>query len=62
MACQPPLSIEFPGQEYWSGLLFPSPGDFSDPGFEPTSLASPALVGRFFSTEPLELFLTRWVF
>ena len=27
----------FPGKEYWSGLLFPSPGDFSDPGIEPRS-------------------------
>ena len=24
-------------QEYWSGLPFPSPGDLSDPGIEPTS-------------------------
>ena len=24
-------------QEYWSGLLFPPPGDFPDPGIEPTS-------------------------
>ena len=30
---------------YWSGLLFPSPGDLSDPGTEPSS---PQLVGRFF--------------
>ena len=28
------------GQEYWSGLPFPSPGDLPDPGIEP---ASPAL-------------------
>ena len=34
--------------EYWSGLPFPSPGDHPDPGTEPTS---PALVGRFFTTE-----------
>ena len=27
------------GQEYWSGLPFPSPGDLSDPGIE---LGSPA--------------------
>ena len=33
----------FPKQESWSGLPFPSPGDLSDPGVEPTSLASPAL-------------------
>ena len=25
-AYQTPLSIGFPRQEYWSGLLFPSPG------------------------------------
>ena len=24
-ACQAPLSMGFPGQEYWSGLPFPSP-------------------------------------
>ena len=33
----------------WSGLPFPSLGDLLDPGIE---LASPALVGRFFTTEP----------
>ena len=32
----------FPRQEYWSGLPFPSPGDFPDPGIEPGSLESPA--------------------
>ena len=36
-------------QEYWSGLPFPSPGDLSNPGVEPTSLASPALAGGFFT-------------
>ena len=39
----------FPRQEYWSGLSFPSPGDLSDPRIKPVS---PALVGRFFITEP----------
>ena len=39
----------FPTQEYWNGLLFPSPGDLLNPGFEPTSLW---LRGRFFTTEP----------
>ncbi|KAM7240729.1 hypothetical protein CapIbe_008635, partial [Capra ibex] len=28
---QPPLSIGFSRQEYWSGLPFPSPGDLPDP-------------------------------
>ena len=27
IACQPPLSIGFSTQEYWSGLLFPPPGN-----------------------------------
>ena len=46
---QPPLSMEFSMQEYWSGLPFPSPGDLPDPGIE---LESPALAGRFSTTEP----------
>ena len=29
----------FSRQEYWSGLLCPSPGDLPDPGIEPSSLA-----------------------
>ena len=44
--------MEFSRQEYWSGLPFPSPGDLPDPRIEPTSLASPALAGRVFTTEP----------
>ena len=32
----------FSRQEYWSGLLFASPGDFPDPGIEPRSPALPA--------------------
>ena len=47
-----PLSVGFTRQEYWSGLLFPSPGDFPDPRIEPPSLMYPALVGGFFTTEP----------
>ena len=39
-------------QEYWSGLPFPPPGDLPDSGMEPESLVSPALAGRFFTTEP----------
>ena len=40
----------FSRQEYWSGLLWPPPGDLPDPGIEPTSLESPALAGRFLTT------------
>ena len=36
---QTPLSMEFSRQEYWSGLLFPSPGDLPDSGIEPESSA-----------------------
>ena len=36
-------------QEYWSGLPFPPPEHLPSPGIEPTS---PALAGRFFTTEP----------
>ena len=34
VACQAPLSMEFSGQEYWSGSPFPSPGDFPKPRIE----------------------------
>ena len=47
VACQAPLTIEFPRQEYLSGLSFLSPGDLPDPRIEPVS---PALAGRFFTT------------
>ena len=40
VAYQAPQPMWFSKQEYWSGLLFPSPGDLSDPGIEP---GSPAL-------------------
>ena len=39
-------SMGFSRQEYWSGLLFPSPGDLPDPGIVSCSV-------RFFTTEPL---------
>ena len=50
VACQAPLSRRFSRQEYESGLPFPTPGDLPDPETEP---ASPALSGRFFTSEPL---------
>ena len=39
VASQAPLSMGFSRQEYWSGLPFPSPGDFPNPGLEPRSPA-----------------------
>ena len=42
--------MEFHRQEYLSGLLYPPPGNLSDPGIKTTSLMSPALAGMFFTT------------
>ena len=39
IADQFPLSMGFSRQEYGSGLPFPFPGDLSNPGIEPGSLA-----------------------
>ena len=52
VACQAPLSMEFSRQEYWSGLPFHTLGDLPNPGIKPTSLASPALAGGFFTIVP----------
>jgi len=49
VACRAPLSLGFSRQQYWIRLPFLSPGDLPDPGIEPES---PALAGRFFTTEP----------
>ena len=46
---QVPLSTGFFSQEYWSRLPFPPPGDLIDLGIKPRS---PALAGRFPTTEP----------
>ena len=70
VACQAPLSMGFPRQEYWSRLPFPPLGDLPDPEMEPTSPMSPALAGRFFTPELLsgftspyilQSFITYWV-
>ena len=39
-----PLSMGFSQPEYWNGLPCPLPKDLLDPGIEPASLRSPALV------------------
>ena len=49
VACQAPLSMGFPREEYWSGLPFPSLGDLHDPGIE---LMSAPLADKFFTVEP----------
>ena len=49
ITCQAPLSMEFPRQEYWSGMLFPTPGELIDSGTEPES---PALQVDSLLSEP----------
>ena len=49
IAHQAPLSMGFSRQEYWSGLPFPSPGDFPDIEIKPVS---PLLASRFFTSVP----------
>ena len=48
------------GQEYWSGLPLPSPGDLPNPGIEPGSPASQA--DALTSEPPGKLVLTRCLF
>ena len=50
VAHQGPLSRRFPRQGYWSGLPFPPPADFPDPGIKLAFPASP--VGGIFTAEP----------
>ena len=52
VACQAPLSIGFPRQEYWSGLPFPSSGGLPDPGMESRAPVVPALQADSFTTDP----------
>ena len=47
VASQALLSMEFYMQEYWSGLLFSTPGYLPNPGIKTVWLVSPALAGRF---------------
>ena len=49
VACQAPLSTEFPRQVYCSGLLFSSPRNLPDPGTEPSS---PTLQANSLPSEP----------
>ena len=49
VACQAPLFMEFPRQEYQSGLSFTSPGDLPDSRTEPRS---PTLQADSLPSEP----------
>ena len=48
-----PQSMGFSRQEYWSGFLFPPPGDSSNPGVKPTAPAAPALLVDSLPLSPL---------
>ena len=63
VAHQAPLPMELSRQEYWSGLLFPSPGDLPDPGIE-LHISCISCIGRqLFTTSALLLpFLTLKLF
>ena len=51
VAFQAPLSMEFPRQEYWSGLPFHTPRGLPNPRIKPAPLAPPKWAGgRFFTT------------
>ena len=50
-----PPSMGFSRQEYWSGLLFPSPRDLPDPGIEPKSPALQTLYSLNYQGSPRDL-------
>ena len=52
MAHQPPLSLGFSRQEYWSGLPSLPPKDLPDPGVEPASPVSTVLWAGSLPPEP----------
>ena len=49
LALQAPLSVEFPRQEYWGGLPFPSPRNLPNPRIK---LRPPALQADSLLSEP----------
>ena len=56
VACRTLLSTGFSRQQYWSGLLFSSPGDLSDPGIGPPFLnLLHWQAGSFSSVPPLAI-------
>ena len=57
VACQAPLSTEFPKQEYWRGLPFPSLGDLPDPRIELVSLYCRHIVYCWATREALTICL-----
>ena len=58
VACQVPLSMGFSRQEYWRGLLFPSPGDLPASGIETSPPVTSIAQGQLLSC--IRLFATPW--
>ena len=52
VAHQDSLPMELSRKDYWSELPFPPPEDLPDPGTEPTSPVSPALLMDSLPAEP----------
>ena len=59
VAYQAPPPVGFSRQEYWSGLLFPSPGDLPNSGIEP---GSPTLQADALPSEPPGILLYNFPF
>ena len=55
IAHQASLSMEFPRQEYWSGLTFPPSGDLSNLGYR-THIS--CIAGGFFTTRATREYLS----
>ena len=53
-ACQAPVSIGLPRQDYWSRLPCPPLGDLPYPGIEPACPVAPALLAYSLSLSPGE--------
>ena len=66
VARKAPLSMGSFRREYESGLPCPPPGDLPDTGIKPTSLKSPELAARFFTTcatwETLSSYILQLIF
>ena len=60
IAHQTPLSMGFSGQEEWSGLPCPPPGDLPNLGIEPSSLASVVLITHYGMQVGVSLFPSNW--
>ena len=59
-ARQAPMSTGPPGQEYWSGLPSPSPGNLPNPGIETASAMSPTLQADSLPLSPRQSYCLKY--